>query len=309
MDDQLAAFPDDVSVTTSFDITFDTKTTQLVEHALAAGANMVVDTSGAGKFITDACDQYPDVPCFVAGDPAKPGPSVRSYYVKQWQLDYLAGMAAGLMTETGELGMIGAYDIPLVNAVVNAYALGCQRVRPDCTVRLIYTDDYYDPPKDVQATNALIDAGADVIRSYNNDQSYCREAQRRGALAVVDFGEYDGCPKALIVSTPFAYGAYIVEQTQQILDGTWKGGGRDFVNIGTEDDEPRLGQWGTFVPSSVRQEVEAVRDQMVVGKDVIAGPIYDQAGQLQFAEGEVPSDEFLLFKWQWLVQGVISSAN
>jgi basic membrane lipoprotein Med (substrate-binding protein (PBP1-ABC) superfamily) len=287
--------------TATFELPYSQRSTQVAEQAIAQGSNVVVDTLGLSTLITDVCRENSDVYCFAYADPAEQPPNSRSYTVKNWEQSYVAGVAAGLMTETNELGFIGSFDVPLVRMTVNSYALGCQSVNPDCKVRVVYTNSYFDPPKETQAAVSMIDAGADVLKVFVDSPAFCQAAQNEGVLAVGDFIDFkETCPDSIIVSTFWDYEDYFKEQTEAIADGTFKGGGFDFIEA-----SPELGEFGDFVPDDVRQQIEDAHNRVVDGEDVIVGPISDQNGQVRFKEGEVPSDKFLLGQWSWYVNGII----
>jgi basic membrane protein A len=300
-----AVDPGRASASGIYGVPVSNQATQITKEAIAGGANVMVDTLGLSSLFTSACGASPHVACFTAVNPGKQLPNVRSYWLDEWNLEYPAGVAAGLMTKTGVLGFITAAKIPLTTSAINEWLLGCQSVRPDCKVRVVYTNNYYDPPAVAQAANTLVSSGADVIRAYTTDSSYCVVAQQRGVYAVADYvTEASVCPKANIVSTVYDFTNYFAQQTKEILAGTWKGGGTDYIGVASSPGAPHIGGWGSFVPSSVRKRVEDVYASILAGKQVIVGPIYDQQGKLRVAAGVHPSPAFMQYSWGWYVKGV-----
>jgi basic membrane protein A len=49
---------------------------------------------------------------------------------------------------------------------VNSFLLGCRQTNPEATVRVIFTGGWEDAAHDAAATNALVDAGCDVIACH-----------------------------------------------------------------------------------------------------------------------------------------------
>lgn len=287
-----------------FGVPYSEKASKITEQAIANGANMVVETLGLYTLFTDVCKKYPDVACFTAVDAAKQGPNTRSWWTPEWLLHYTAGVAAGLMTKTGQIGYVASFKVPVIQSAANSYLLGCQSVRPDCTMRVVYINNYYDPPKATQATETLIDAGVDVVRNYVDDPSFCQVAAKRGVYSVGHFFDFnDVCAKSNIMSTVFDFRDYFTQQAKDIDAGTWKGGTIDLVPVGTKDTEPHLGPWNDFVPDKVRKQVESVYAGIVGGKRPIVGPIYDQKGKLRIKDGEEPTDMWLMSAWKWYVKG------
>jgi basic membrane protein A len=287
-----------------FGVPYSEKASKITEQAIANGANMVVETLGLYTLFTDVCKKYPDVACFTAVDASEQGPNVISWWTPEWNLHYAAGVAAGLMTKTGQIGYVGSFEVPVIQAGANSYLLGCQSVRPDCKMRVVYINNYYDPPKATQATETLIDAGVDVMRNYVDDPGFCQVAAKRGVYAVGQFYDFnDVCAESNIMSTVFDFRDYFTEQAKKIDAGTWKGGTIDLVPLGTKETEPHLGPWNDFVPEKVQKQVEEVYAGIVAGDNPIVGPIYDQKGKLRIKDGEVPDTAWLMSKWKWYVKG------
>jgi basic membrane lipoprotein Med (substrate-binding protein (PBP1-ABC) superfamily) len=110
------------------------------------------------------------------------------------------------------------------------------------------------------------------------------------------------------MATVWDLGNYFDDQTGKILDGTWEGGGSDVIAMGADKGTPHLTGWGDFVPADVREKIEATADEIIAGKEVIVGPIYDEKGVLKFKEGEQVSDQFLGYEWKWFVKGVVTAS-
>ena len=56
------------------------------------------------------------------------------------------------------VGYVLGYDVPLIIGAVNAFTMGCRSVNPNCEVRTVITNDYFNPPKTSQAVSTLLDA-------------------------------------------------------------------------------------------------------------------------------------------------------
>ena len=81
---------------------------------------------------------------------------------------YLAGMAAGGMTEAGVVGMVGGVAIPPARGVFLAFEAGVKAVRPDAQVIETYIGSWDDVAAAKEATTSHLDRGADVI-VHNTD--------------------------------------------------------------------------------------------------------------------------------------------
>jgi basic membrane lipoprotein Med (substrate-binding protein (PBP1-ABC) superfamily) len=110
------------------------------------------------------------------------------------------------------------------------------------------------------------------------------------------------------MATVWDLSGYVDEQSEKVLDGSWKGGGHDIIEVGEGAGVPHVEGWGSFVPAKVRSQVEKVLDEIIAGKDVIVGPIYDQKGKLQYKAGEPVPLKVLGYEWEWFVRGVVNAS-
>ncbi len=82
---------------------------------------------------------------------------------KQNEGSFLAGAAAGLITENNKIGFIGGMDIPPINDFLVGYIQGAKEINPDIKVISTYTADYYDPAKGKEHAIVQFGQGADVL--------------------------------------------------------------------------------------------------------------------------------------------------
>ena len=112
----------------------------------------------------------------------------------------LAGVAAGLLTETNVVGVVaGREDVPPVVRYANAYEACATQVNPDVTVQIIYNEAFDTPDKGAQDAAGMIGDGADVIFGAGGPTGSAGvvEATKAGAWGIgVDqdeyFSTYDG---------------------------------------------------------------------------------------------------------------------
>jgi basic membrane protein A len=70
--------------------------------------------------------------------------NVYSVLYKQNEGSYLAGVYAGLMTESGTIGVIGGQDTPVINDFIVGYVQGAKEARPDIKVLGAYAGSWND---------------------------------------------------------------------------------------------------------------------------------------------------------------------
>jgi basic membrane lipoprotein Med (substrate-binding protein (PBP1-ABC) superfamily) len=77
---------------------------------------------------------------------------------------YLAGIIAGMTTETNRISGVAAFPFPNVNAPLNAFVDGARSVNPDIEVAGVsYIESWFDPATASAAAAAQIANGSDVI--------------------------------------------------------------------------------------------------------------------------------------------------
>jgi len=106
----------------------------------------------------------------------------------------LAGVAAGLLTETNVIGVVGGReDVPPVVRYVNAYESCAKQVNPDVSVLSIYNEAFNTPDKGASDASQFIGEGADVIFGAGGPTGSggVVEAARQGKWGIgVDQDEY-----------------------------------------------------------------------------------------------------------------------
>ena len=75
--------------------------------------------------------------------------------------------------------------------------------------------------------------------------------------------------------------------------------------FGIETGVVGLSEYSSLVSEEMKEKVEAAKMDILAGKDVFSGVIYDNTGKLRCADGENISDELLLEKMDWYVDGVV----
>src|SRR5256885_16568991 len=69
---------------------------------------------------------------------------------------YLSGIAAGRASKTGVAGFVVGFPIPEVLQGINAFTLGMRSVNPKATVKVVWLDTWFDPPRERDAAMAQI---------------------------------------------------------------------------------------------------------------------------------------------------------
>jgi len=140
---------------------------QALRRLAEVGANPIVMTGFAfGDVLTQIAGDYPDTK-FAIIDMVVEAPNVQSIVFTEEQGSYLAGVMAGMKSESGTVGFIGGMDIPLIHKFECGFAQGFKATQPEGNVLVNYTGTtpaaWNDPVKGGELARAQKSQGADVI--------------------------------------------------------------------------------------------------------------------------------------------------
>src|SRR5579871_2287072 len=129
-----------------------------VQSLVAQGYQMIFATS-YGYLNKAFVAKYPKV-LFEQATGTDTAPNLAEYFGAAEDTVYLSGMAAGAAAKCNTIGYVVAYPIPEVLRHADAFALGAQTTHPGVTVKLVWTNSWYDPAKEKKAAQSLVAAGA-----------------------------------------------------------------------------------------------------------------------------------------------------
>ncbi|HEY0791897.1 MAG TPA: BMP family ABC transporter substrate-binding protein [Chthoniobacterales bacterium] len=266
--------------------------------------------------ILKVAKQFPDVQFFHCGGfyvEGKHPKNVGTYFGYIDEAQYIAGIVAGLTTKTNKLGFVAAKPIGQVLRNVNSFTLGARSVNPKATVQVNFTGDWSLPVKEAEATNGLIDQGADVITCHvDSPKVVIQTAESRGAFSSGYHASQAAiAPKGYLTGAEWdwknVYKAYIadVQAGKSLQAGaiphTFRGGLKEgFV---------RLSPFGPAVSEQAKAAADKAKAQFMAGSMVIyKGELKDNTGKVVVPAGaEWKQQDPQLEKMNWLVEGVIGS--
>lgn len=224
----------------------------------------------------------------------KQAENLRTYDSRTYEGAYMAGVIAGGMTKTNVLGVVGSIPIPEVKRNINAFTLGAQSVNPKVTTKVVWVDEWFNPPKETEAAQTLINQKADVLFQNTDSSAVLQTAGKNKKLAFgwdSDMTAYS--PEAHLASAIINWGPYYVKATKEALDGSWKGGGNTWW--GVKEGAIDIVSVSDKVPAELKDKVEKVKAGLKDGSfQIWKGPIVDNAGKERVKKDETANDEFLL---------------
>lgn len=225
-----------------------------------------------------------------------------NYNARFYEGRYLAGMVAGSMTKDNKLGYVAAFPIPEVLQGINAYMLGAQSVNPKIEMNVVWVNSWFDPGREREAADTLIDQGADVITHHTDSTAAVIAAQEKKKYAIAYHSDMSKYGKdAHLTAVTHHWGDYYIKQVQGQLDGTWKPGS---IWGGIKDGMVDLAPMNDAVPADVKAKVEAAKGKIKDGSlHPFAGPVVNQDGKEVVAAGGNMSDEDMS-KMDFYVKGI-----
>ncbi|WP_369796115.1 BMP family ABC transporter substrate-binding protein [Aquabacterium sp. NJ1] len=222
----------------------------------------------------------------------KTAPNMRTYDSRTYEGAYMAGVIAGGMSKSGVLGVVGSIPIPEVIRNINAFTLGAQSVNPKVKTKVVWVNAWFDPPKETEGAQSLINQGADVLFQNTDSPAVLQTAEKAGKYAfgwdsdMTQFG-----PKAHLASSVINWGPYYIKATNDVLNGTWQTGG---VWWGVKEGAIDIVAISDKVPADLKAKVDTVKAGLKDGSFVIwKGPILGQDGKEVLAKDAVADDKFL----------------
>jgi basic membrane protein A len=261
---------------------------------MAAQGNKLIfgTTFGYMEPMLKVATDLPDVK-FEHATGYKTAPNMRTYDSRTYEGAYMAGVIAGGMTKTNTLGVVGSIPIPEVIRNINSFTLGAQSVNPKIKTKVVWVNEWFNPPKETEAAQSLINGGADVLMQNTDSSAVLQTAGKAGKYAFgwdSDMTAY--APNAHLASAIINWAPYYINATQDMLDGTWKGDQRSWW--GVKEGAIDIVSISDKVPADVKAKVDQVKAGLKDGSFVIwKGPITGNDGKEVLAKGTNADDKFL----------------
>jgi basic membrane protein A len=274
------------------------------------GAKLLFPTS-FGYFdphILKLAEKYPAVTFLHCGGMYTEGKhpkNVGSYFGYIDEAQYVAGIVAGLTTKTNKLGFVAAKPIPQVLRNINAYTLGARSVNPKATLTVIFTGDWSLPVKEAEASNSLVDQGADVLTAHVDSPKVIMEtAERRGVFATgYHANQATLAPKGYLTGAEWNWAVVYKDYIAKVQNGEpWA----HLVRGGFKEGYIKMSPYGAAVAEDTKKKADEAKAKLTAGTLVIfKGPLKDNAGKEILASGvEQGQTDINLEKMNYLVEGV-----
>ena len=222
----------------------------------------------------------------------KTADNLRTYDSRTYEGAYMAGVVAGGMTRSNVIGVVGSVPIPEVIRNIDSFTLGAQSVNPKVKTRVVWVNEWFNPPKETEGAQSLIDGGADVLLQNTDSSAVLQTAEKNGKYAFgwdSDMTAYG--PKAHLASAINVWGPYYIKTAKDVIAGTWKPGRTWW---GVKEGAIDLVSISDKVPADLKAKVDKVKAGLKDGSFAIwKGPITGSDGKEALAAGTTADDKFL----------------
>ncbi len=222
----------------------------------------------------------------------KTAENLRTYDSRTYEGAYMVGVLAGGVTKSSTLGVVASIPIPEVIRNIDSFTLGAQSVNPRVKTKVVWVNKWFDPPKEGEAAQALLNAGADVLMQNTDSSAVLQTAEKNGKYGFgwdSDMSKFG--PNAHLASAVIDWSPYYEKAVSDAMSGKWSTGATWWgVKEGAIDVVSISGK----VPEDVRKKLSEVRAGLKDGSFTIwKGPIAEQSGKEVLKASESADDKFL----------------
>ena len=264
----------------------------LTQMALG-GADLIFTTSfGYMDPTINVAAKFPDVK-FEHATGYKRAENVSTYSARFYEGRAVIGHIAGKMTKTNRIGYIASFPIPEVIRGINSAFIHARKANPDVEFSIVWVNTWFDPAKEGDAAQALVDQGVDVMMQHTDSTAPQAVAKDAG---IYSFGQASDmatfAPEPRISSIIDDWAPYYIARVAAVMDGTWESTDTwDGIGPGMVE----IGEMSEVIPAEVRADAQALSDSIAAGDyHPFTGPINYQDGSPWLGEGETADDGVLL---------------
>ncbi|MFB1050075.1 BMP family ABC transporter substrate-binding protein [Paraliobacillus sp. JSM ZJ581] len=224
------------------------------------GVNLIFGHSSIyGKYFNSIKESYPEIH-FVYFDGAYEGDNLTSLHFNSNAMGFFAGMVAGKMTETNQVGIIGAYEW---QPEIEGFYEGVNYQNPDANISLNFVNDWDNTERALSIFSTMNKNEVDVFYPAGDSFSKeiidrVRESQKYAIGFVTDQSDLGN--ETVLTSTVQYVDKLYIQAAEQFDKGKLAGG---IFTYDFEDDVISLGTFSPKVPKVFKQKIENEIEQYV----------------------------------------------
>lgn len=208
---------------------------EAVEDCIVQECTIIFGTSyGYMDIMDELAKEYPEV-IFSHGTGYKSNDTnFNNYFGRIYQARYLAGIAAGLKTETNKIGYVAAYGTELAETCsgINAFALGVQAVNPEAVVYVKTLNSWFYPEGETNNAQALLAMDCDVIAQHCDTANPQLEAEKVGKFGCgYNSDMTKDAPNAHLTAPIWNWSVYYTAAVTAAAKGEWAQFGNYYAGV------------------------------------------------------------------------------
>ena len=290
-----------VKVNTYYDALMETnKKTHVIQEAIDHEADLIFVTTPIMKDLSiKVAIEQKHTNIFVCTQKAV-SQWVNTYFARMFEVEFLAGMVAGAMSDSNALGYVLGEPIAATIANINAFTLGARFINPYAKVYIGWIRNLNEKMIDQmeEELDELMDNHVDIVslpptefikNSSSSRGIYWLKSKELLAEPVWNWGEF-----YIKIVEAFLAGALKSSTNRSEAYFFWWGIDSQIIDI----------KYGKTLPEELKGTVNFMKKMISSGiYSLFTGPIQDNLGNIKLEEGEIISVEDIL-NMNWLVKGV-----
>ncbi|MFA5561273.1 MAG: BMP family ABC transporter substrate-binding protein [Eubacteriales bacterium] len=234
-------------------------------------------------YVMAVAEDYPDIIfCHATGTQAATSglANLHNYFTYVYESRYISGVVAGLKlqemiddeiitAEEAKIGYVGAFPFAEVISGFTSFFLGVRSIVPEATMKVLYTNSWFDPTAEKEAAKTLIENHDCVVISQHADSNGAPaevQAQSENGKHVYSVGYnvsmLDVAPDVALTSAQNNWGVYYTyaidkAMKKEAIDTDWA--------AGYAEDAVMVSELGTACAEGTAAYIQTVINQLKAG--------------------------------------------
>lgn len=242
----------DVQVYYKENITTEEEINEAIDEFVQDGVNLIFGHSNMyGDYFIDIAELYPDVH-FVYVNGGESSENVTSLNFNSHAMGFFAGMVAGEMTTTNEIGVIAAFSW---QSEAEGFYEGVKYQNPNAHIRVNYTNSWTNTDIATGIYKTMQQNGVDIV--YPIGDSYSEEVIRKAAEDqnyaigyITD--QLSIAPNTVLTSTIQHVDELYEKTAEQFNEGKLAG---ELITLDFNDEFITLGEFNEAIPEAFQEEL------------------------------------------------------
>lgn len=200
-----------------------------------AGCDIIfADSFGHESFMIQAAKEFPDVQfCHATGTKSQTEglDNYHNAFAAIYEGRYLAGVAAGMklneMIESGKItadkaviGYVGAFNYAEVVSGMTSFFLGARSICESATMKVTYTNSWFDIAKEKESALNLINSGCVLISQHADSEGAPKACEEKGVPNVAyNISTIPMGPTTALISSKIDWSVYFKLAINAVVNG------------------------------------------------------------------------------------------